>query len=308
MPLHIDYRPKDLDELVGNSSIKNSLKSVLSREDKPHAFLLLGQSGCGKTTIGRIIGTMIGCSEEDFREYNSSNTRGIDTIREISQNAHYAPLVSKVKVYLLDEVHQLTRDAMNAILKILEDCPPHVYFILCTTEPEKLLKTIHTRCSAYQVKALSSSEMKKLIEWVLKGEGITKSTKLIDSIVEAAEGCPRQALVILDQIIDIPDEKKAIEAISSVKTEEAEIIDLCRSLISNKSWNDIREKVKIVIQNTEPEKIRYAILGYMNSVLLNSKTNDRASELIDLFGENTYSSGKAGITNMFYLASAKFHQ
>jgi DNA polymerase-3 subunit gamma/tau len=305
MPLHLDYRPATLDEIIGNESVKDSLSSIFARKDRPHTFLFIGPSGTGKTTLGRIVKNMLECSDSDFIELNSANTRGIDTIRELSQNCHYSPIDGNVKVYLLDEVHQQTKDAQHAILKLLEDTPSHVYIILCTTEPEKLLKTIHTRCTTYQTKPLTEKETKALLCSVLKKEKVSDfSDKVLNEIIRVSEGCPRQALVILDQVIDILDETAAFSAVSSFSSEEAEVIDICRALFKNENWNTVKGKVKAVIQNVEPEKIRYAILGYMQAVLLN-KADDRASMLIDLFSENTYSSGKAGLVNSIYLATKK---
>ncbi len=307
MPLHIDYRPRTLDEVIGNDDVRESIKSVFGREDRPHTFLFIGPSGCGKTTMGRIIAKMAGCSNYDFKEYNAANTRGIETIREISQTCHYAGMESKVKVYLIDECHQLTGPAAEATLKILEDTPPHVYFILCTTEPEKLSRTMLTRCTTYQMRLLSNEEINKLINWVLISEGLSNSfsKEVIKEIVRVSEGCPRQALVILDQVIDIEDEKKAMKAVSTISVGSAEVIEICRLLLQGTSWEVMKDKVKMVLQGTESEKLRYAIIGYMSAVLLNSKSNDRASNLIDLFGENTYSTGKPGIVNMIYLACGK---
>jgi len=301
MALHLAYRPQNFDELFGNDSIKTSLKSVLSREDRPHAFLLTGPSGMGKTTIGRIIKEELNCYDEDFYEINSSNNRGIDTIRDIAQAVNYSPIIGKCKVYLCDEVHGWTRPAMEAMLKLLEDCPSHVYFILCTTDPDKLLKTILTRCTTYQVKPLSDKEMMGLLNWVLECEGKKISTAVRNEIIRVSEGCPRQALVVLDQVIDLADDE-ALAAVEAVTVGEAEVVDICRHLIAHKNWDGIRGKVKLVLNSTDPEKLRYAVLGYMNAVLLNSKTHDRASEIIDIFSENTYASGKAGVCNMIYLA------
>ena len=301
MPLHIDYRPQDTDEVFGNESIKTSLKSLIAREDRPHSFLFTGPSGCGKTTFGRIIKTLLECEDEDWYEYNSANTRGIDTIRDIAQAVNYSPIIGKCKIYLLDECHQFTGPAANALLKLLEDTPAHVYFILCTTDPEKLLKTILTRCTTYQVKPLSDKEMTSLLQWVLDCEEKKIGVKVIKEIVRVAEGCPRQALVILDQIIDIEDAEEALVAVEAVTVGEAEVIDICRHLIAHKSWDGIREQVKLVLAKTEPEKLRYAILGYFKAVLLGNK-NDRASEIIDIFSENTYASGAAGVVNMIYIS------
>lgn len=308
MPLHLDYRPKSLDELVGNKAVKDSLKTIfaIARKDRPHSYLLTGPAGCGKTTVGRIIKNMLGCSDYDFLELNSANSRGIDTIREITVNCHYSPIDGLVKVYLLDECHQFSGAAAEALLKILEDTPSHVYFILCTTEPEKLKKTIHTRCSTYMVSSLSDKETRFLLQSVLDSEKVTDfSEKVLDEIVKVAEGCPRQALVILDQVIDILDDDEAIKAVSTIKFEEAEVIDICRGLYQKESWETMRHKVKLVTQNIEPEKIRYAILGYMTTILLSKKRDDRASEIIDMMSENTFYSGKAGLINNIYILSFK---
>jgi DNA polymerase III subunit gamma/tau len=302
MPLHIDYRPATLDEVVGNDSIKESLMSIFSREDKPHAYLFYGQSGTGKTTFARIMATMLNCSAQDFFEFNMSNLRGIDHVRELAVNCQYSPVDGKVKVYLLDEVHRQTQDAQHAILKILEDTPAHVYFILCTTEPERLLKTIHTRCSGYQTQSLDNKKMKVLIKRVLEQERVEDfSATVINEIIRVSDGSPRQALVILDQVIDM-DDSKALAAVASFSVVEAEAIDICRAIVGQVNWETLRPLVKATLLTTEPEKLRYAVLGYLSSILLN-KSDDRISELIDLFSENTFSSGKAGIINMCYLAS-----
>ena len=213
---------------------------------------------------------------------------------------------------LVHNCHGLTKDAQNSLLRILEDCPKHVYFILCTTEPEKLLKTIHTRCSTYRVKPLTDKQTKELLKDVLKKEGVKDfPEKVIDEIVRISEGCPRQALVTLDQVIDIDDDEKAFDAVSAVTIGEAEVIDLCRALMKGSNWKSIKDQVALLVKNNEPEKIRYAVLGYLSAVLLDQRNFGKpadfamASALIDLFSDNTYSSGKAGIINAIYIASPK---
>ena len=303
MALHLLYRPKNLDELAGNESIKNSLKTLMAREDRPHAYLFTGPSGSGKTTIGRIIANMLGCEFEDLKEYNAANTRGIDTIRDITENVHYAALVGKVKVYLLDEFHQVTGAAANAILKVLEDCPKHVYFVLCTTEPDKVIATVRNRCTTYQTSLLTDMQMKGLLKWVLKKERVDDfPEKVLKEIIRVSEGCPRQALVVLDSVIDIVNEKEAMEAVSVVTVGEAEVIEICRAVMNKQPWKSIKGKVKDVLSKTEPEKLRYALLGYFAAVLLSKDDDDRLSELIDIFSESTYTTGKAGIINSLYVA------
>ena len=306
MPLHTYYRPVDLDEFIGNEAIKTSIKSLFLTEDKPHTYLFHGPAGCGKTTLARILGAMLNCSEEDVHEYDAANTRGIDTIRKISENMHYSGMMSRNKMYILDEAHQITKDAKEATLKMLEEPPPHVYFALCTTEPEKLPITIFSRSTKYKVSHLNDKQMNELIKWILASEKVEDfSESIIKEIIIAAEGCPREALVSLGQVINMKDEKEALAIITISSASGTEVIEICRAIIALESWATLKDKVKTVLLNVEPEKLRYAVLGYFGAVLLNSKTNDRASEIIDLFSENTYASGKAGVSNMIYLAVRK---
>jgi DNA polymerase III subunit gamma/tau len=298
-PLHIKYRPQTFDEVVGNESVTESLKTILSRDKgEVKSFLFTGNSGCGKTTLARIIASELGCEGMNFYEYNSANTRGVDTIREIANNCKFAPLSGRVKIYLLDECHKLTGDAANALLKILEDTPQHVRFILCTTDPDKLLKTIKTRCSTFQVKELTKAKMLKLLNWVCSEEKVKLSNEVVNKITECADGSPRQALVLLDQVIDLTDDKLALETIINSTVDEKSVLDLCQNLLGNANWTTIAVIIKAM--DEEPEKIRNAVLGYMNKVLL-SKPNDRASDIIEIFKDNWFYSGAAGLTQSCYI-------
>ena len=304
LPLHLKYRPQSLDDLIGNDNLKISLKSVLNRKkNQIRSFLFIGSSGCGKTTLARIIKNELKCSDPDFKELNASNVRGIDTIREIINNTSFAALSGSIKIYLLDEVHKLTPDASNALLKLLEDTPKHVRLILCTTEPEKLLTTIKNRCTTYQVSTLRKIEIIKLLKNVLESEGINDfPEEAIKEISKVAEGCPRQALVILDQIIDIEDDDKLIDAINNFSFQKEVVIELLRALLGGKSWKEISKLLKGIEE--EPESIRYAALGYFSKVLISNNGNlDRASGLVELFSESFIYTKRAGLINTCYLAS-----
>lgn len=302
LPLHLKYRPNTFDEVIGNESLIESLKTVVGRDKgQVRSFLFIGPSGCGKTTLARIVANELGCSERDFFEYNSANVRGIDTIRDIATNAVYAPLNGKIKVYLLDEFHKATNDAQNAILKLLEDTPKHVVFILCTTDPEKLLKTIKTRCSTYQVNALPRIKILTLLKNVSKQEEVDVDIEVLKKISDICQGSPRQALVLLDQVIDIEDTDLAIQAIVDNTVDEVKVLDLCRVLMKpRKSWKEVSDIIK-GLENTEVENIRYAILGYLSSVLLN-KESDQVLNMIEVFSSSWMYSGKAGLISSCYMA------
>ncbi len=302
LPLHTKYRPANFDEFIGNESVVESLRTLLMRTSgEVRAFLFIGPSGSGKTTLARIIGNELHCSTKDFYEYNTANVRGIDTIREIATNACYLPLSGKVKIYMLDEAAKITNDAQHALLKLLEDCPQHVRFILCTTDPEKLIKTIKNRCTTFQVSLLRRPEIIKLLKWVCKEEKVELGQNLLTKIAVACEGSPRQALVLLDQVIDIEDEELAIQSIADITAIETNTIELCRALLNKGNW----QTVGGILQNLDddPEKIRYAILTYMMKVLLGNNNTDRAAQIIDLFASSVMYSGKAGLVSSCYLAT-----
>jgi len=301
--LHIEKRPKTLDEVVGNDGIKESIKSVFMRDDKPHVVMMKGPKGSGKTTIARIIATMVGCSLDDINEINCAQNNGIDMVREIQVNAQYSPNSGDVKVYILDEAHALTagkQGAQNALLKILEDTPPHVFFIICTTDPEMLLPAFASRCMQFEVKSLATPQMNRLLYEVLESEGIAKeefSAAVIKEIVKVAEGSPRQALIVLDSVIDILDEKTALAAISDATMTEQDSKELCREILSDRKgrWDSCRFLLKGI--SSEPEKTRRGILRYMNTVLMsdNCADPDRVVEIIDCLSENCFDSGIAGL-------------
>lgn len=296
-PFQIKYRPTTLEEIVGNKDTISALESVLNRDDKPHAYLLHGPSGTGKTTIARILKDFFKCGDRDFVEFNTANTRGIDTVRETIAQASYAPISGKSRVFLFDEAHALTSQAMEALLKIVEDCPKHAYFIFSTTNPEKLVSTLRKRCSAYKLSTLTRREIKHLLKWVMKEEGIGEEdisffAGVLEEISGICDGSPREALVLLDQVIDLTKE----EALSHIKnhliTAEASISTLCQQLLGQDDWKSVAETIKAL--DGDPEQLRRGIIGYLSKVLLN--TGDTAVAKMLLYFMNPYfDTGRAGL-------------
>lgn len=297
--LHITERPDSFDKVIGNKETIQSIQSLLKRKDHPHSYMLHGLSGCGKTTIARIMAKELNISENDIQEINSSNNRGIDTAREIIQNAAYKPLNGTHKMYILDEVHKTTKDFQNAMLKILEDTPSHVYFVLCTTEPEQIIKTIRTRCSSFEVQFPAVNVLARFLKGIAEKHEKEFSSKIYKAIAEHSEDSIRQSLIILDQVLEVEEEEEALAIINSIKSQEATVIDLCRALIKKQSWNKVSELIKSITE--EPEKVRRAVLGYASAVLLNSG-DEQAAEVIDNFKDNFYDSGKSGLVYASFLS------
>jgi DNA polymerase-3 subunit gamma/tau len=298
--LHTAYRPGNFDEVVGNKTTINSLKSIIAREreDIPHAILFSGPSGCGKTTLARIFASELGCPDKingetnsDFIELDIAHLTGVDTAREIRQTMHYYPSTAKCRVWVLDEFHKSSNSFQNAMLKALEDAPKYAYFILCTTEPDKLLKTIRNRCSAFTVESLQENEIKQLLDWVLNEEEFDIPDDVKEEIAEVSEGCPRQALVMLDQIIDL-QEDQMLESVKSANVDEKEIRELCQAMLKESSWKKMSGILK-GLKKEDPEKIRRSVLGYMATTLLNGEP--RAALIIDCFREPVFYTGFPGI-------------
>lgn len=296
MSLNIDHRPKNLKQIFGNELIISILKSKIKKKNRPHSYLLTGNSGCGKTTLGRVLGIKFGAlgkkenpeASLNYKEFDSADFRGIDTIRSIRKGLKSAPINAKSKVYLLDECHQLTGIAQEALLKALEDTPKHAYFILCTTEPEKLKITLKRRCAEFKLEPLDDEEMSLLLKRVIKKEDKKVKNKVIEQIVEDSLGSPGQALMVLDKIIDLKP-SQMFEAAKKVSASQNQAIDLCRNIIKKASWKTI-SKILNDIQKEDPEKIRRMIMSYCCKIILKGD-NARSYLIMDAFREPFHNNG-----------------
>jgi DNA polymerase III gamma/tau subunit len=300
MSLYQKYRPQTLDEVQGNDQVIDQLKSMFTDLSKgPHAFLLHGPTGCGKTTVGRIIAKEVGCVGVDYKEINTADFRGIDMAREVIRNAHLLPIEGDSRVWLIDECHKLTNEAQNALLKILEDTPRHVYFILCTTDPWLLLKTIKGRCVQLQMNPLDDRQMYQLLRSVVKGEGKKITQSVYDQIIQESFGLPRNAIQILESVLSVPIEKQ-MEAARQATEVKSESIELCRALVGATPWKKVSNILE-GLKDEDAEGIRRHILAYCQSIIL--KGGDKAgiaSDIIMEFWEPLYNIGFPGLVGVCY--------
>lgn len=291
---HLKYRPKSLKQIIGQTEAVRILSEFIKSDAVPHAILFHGPTGCGKTTLARVMAKKVGCHKKDFHEYNTADFRGVDTIRDLRKFLNQSPMMGDNKVYLIDECHQLTGTAEEALLKMLEDTPSWVYFFLATTNPEKLKKTTRGRCTSVAVKAMTASAMKELLEWVCKKEDLELEEEVEEAILDHSEGSARQCLVLLNTIAPIEGTEDRLTAIASVDEKE-NAVQLARELIKPKpSWRKVADFLKQ--SEDDPEGLRRMVLGYCNSVLLGGgKLAPRAAVIIEAFRDNLFDSGKAGL-------------
>lgn len=216
------WRPTQFSELVGQSHVVRALKHALENDRLHHAYLFTGTRGVGKTTIARLLTRCLNCEKGvtsvpcgqcdscqeiargrfiDLIEIDAASHTGVDSIREVLDSVLYAPVRGRYKVYLIDEVHMLSRQAFNALLITLEEPPPHVKFVLATTDPSKVPVTILSRCLQFHLRNLSPTAIADHLAKVMKEEGIEAEPEAMMHIAEAAEGAMRDALSLADQAI-----------------------------------------------------------------------------------------------------------
>lgn len=199
--LYRKYRPQSFAEVRNQEHIVSVLEGAIAKQSIPHALLFAGTRGTGKTTLARLFAKALGVSEIDVYEIDAASNRGIDDIRELREAVHTMPYESPYKVYIIDEVHMLTKEAFNALLKTLEEPPAHVIFILATTEEQKLLDTILSRCQVFKMREPNRAELAAAVIDIAKKEGFALTNDAADLLAIAADGSFRDAFSIMQKVI-----------------------------------------------------------------------------------------------------------
>lgn len=298
LALYRKYRSKNFDELVGQEAIKQTLENSLKIQKISHAYLFSGPRGTGKTSVARLFAKALNCekgngeicnecsncrainegSHPDVIEIDAASNSGVDEVRELIEKVKYAPIQGKYKVYIIDEVHMMTNSAFNALLKTLEEPPSYVVFILCTTEPYKLLPTILSRCQRYEFKKITDAELKKLITHVLKEEGASATNDAINLIVELANGGARDSLSLLDQVISYAgsniEEEDVIKMFGLVSSQDK--IRLLENIKDGNTLKVLKTYDEFIIRNIDLSRLVNELLTLLKDSLVYLKTRDKS--------------------------------
>ena len=216
--LHLKYRPATFDEVLGQKEIITSLKREM-KDKKHHAYIFAGKYGTGKTTLGRLIASEVGCSPTGIIEIDGGMLNGIDAMRQLNNTITYKSFGdSPLKVIIIDEAHALTAAAWRGLLKNVEEPPSHVYWIFCTTEKSKIPSAIQSRCLSYNLKDVKKDEILDLFEEICELEGIKLDNKILKYIAKASDGSVRKALTDLA----ICREAKTVEEVATLIDEADE--------------------------------------------------------------------------------------
>src|ERR1035437_4548929 len=283
------YRPISFDEVVGHDAVVRSLQTVLKRGSSK-TFLFTGPSGVGKTTLARIVAKEVGCAPADLLEIDAVTFTGIDDMRAVTANLIYKPLgEGAVKAIIIDEFQGLSKAALQSLLKILEEPPAHVFWFLCTTEPARIPANIQTRCTCYELKAVSVSALALLLDDVATKEKIfdgPQGAKVIDLCAQEANGSPRQALANLALCEGARTFAEAKELLrSAIESEEA--ITLVRALVRGAGWDEVQGLLS-KLGGVNPESVRHIVRAYVSKVVLSAKSEaaaGRGLEILDAFSE-----------------------
>jgi len=296
------YRPKNFSEVVGQDHVVKALSNSLDGDQIHQAYLLSGTRGVGKTTIGRILTKSLNCEEGltskpcnncntcisinegsfmDFQEVDAASRRGVEETQQLLETVLHMPGSSRYKVYLIDEVHMLSKHSFNALLKTLEEPPPHVVFILATTEPESVPATVLSRCLQFHLKNITSSELIGRLEFILKEENISFDKGSLSQLAKAARGSLRDCLTVTDQAIAFTDGKLKEEEISEMlgTLPQDQIFQILEAIIENDPTSLLITLKEISSMSVDYQRLMDLLLEAIQNIALIKLSPSVAEEL-----------------------------
>ena len=307
------YRPQRFEEVVGQDHVIQTLRNAIDKNRIAHAYLFCGPRGTGKTTLARIFAKCLNCedgprsdfADEDPRcleiaegrsldvmEIDGASNRGIDEIRELRDTARYAPSSARYKVYIIDEVHMLTKEAFNALLKTLEEPPEHVKFMFATTEPEKVLPTILSRCQRFDLRRIPNALIISHLSSIAAAEGVQIDEPSLAAIARGADGGMRDAESTLDQLISFCGEQiEEADALTMFGlTSRESLLTLADSILAGDGGNALRTLEELTRHGKDLGRLLGDLLELFRSMLTLSLCGD-GSDFLGLSADETKAFG-----------------
>lgn len=294
------YKPHTFDEVVGQYATVKSIRTAVKSKNSSKCYLFYGESGCGKSTLAYIMALALNCINLrrdgnpcckcsnctnimkgrliDYKEINAAEAKGINEVRSIIEDLKLSPMFGKVKIYVLNEAHGMTKAAQDALLQDMDNMPEGAYIILTSTEASKIKGPLKNRCESYKFNKLSVTSINDIIDHVMAMEGGIITSNIKRAIVERSEYRPRNTLKLLQTVLNIGlgDEKNIIEAIENESIENNNIAVLCKAIQNRKPWKTIMETYKKLDISTEAA---YYIIGsWFRSSLERSEYNNHADK------------------------------
>jgi DNA polymerase III subunit gamma/tau len=304
------YRSQSFDDVVGQEAVAKTLKNAITSDRVAHAYLFTGTRGVGKTTMARILAKALNCLESakptptpcctcescvainegediDVLEIDGASNTGVEHIRELRQNAIYRPARARYKIYIIDEVHMLSTSAFNALLKTLEEPPDHVKFIFATTEPNKILPTILSRCQRFDFRALSRDQIAHQLGEVLIKEKIEAEPALISRLSRLANGSMRDALSLLDQMLSMTDQTLTLGLLHELlgTPRQQRLIDLIGAFADSNMAEALRQVDQAVNEGLALETLAQSLQQRFRDLLI-LRTCGAKTDLVDFDDEN----------------------
>jgi DNA polymerase-3 subunit gamma/tau len=289
--LYRKYRPLDFDEVVGQDAVVRTLRNAIARDQIRQAYLFAGPRGTGKTSLARILAKCLNCEQGptaspdktcnscrtiaggtslDVIEMDAASQRGIDDIREIREHVILQPVEGRYKVYILDEAHQLTDAAFNALLKLIEEPPPHLVFVFCTTDLGKMLPTVRSRCQTFLFARPRLAELTKLLRRVADGEKIAAPDAALSLVARSARGSFRDAVSTLDQLSAATDGEITVQAVLQLlgAVEEEALFRICDLIVDRDTAGLLNFVEELAEQGQDLSRLVNDLLEHLRHLLL----------------------------------------
>ncbi|MGL4607714.1 MAG: DNA polymerase III subunit gamma/tau [Eubacteriaceae bacterium] len=306
LALYRKYRPQTFDEVIGQDSITQILKNQIEHDRVGHAYLFSGIRGTGKTSLAKIFAKAINCPNSrdgnpcnvcevctsienagsmDIIEIDGASNRGVDEIREIREKVKYPPTIGEFKVYIIDEVHMLTKEAFNALLKTLEEPPSYVVFILATTEPNKCPSTILSRCQRFEIKPIPKALIMTQMKKICKDLDITIEDTALELVASRGENSFRDALSLLDQVIDLRDQNNHVSLSDLLDftgmSNKEEIGKLINGMINNNPEDVIMSYREMINRGKDSVLLLDQVIAFLREILITKSAREMAKEILN---------------------------